>query len=379
MMLLELFAYTADNLSYLQDRVANEAFLTTATQRRSVAGHLQLIGYQMDEGAAAHTWLQFQVRSAHTLTTDYKVSNRPKTASEPVIVFEPLAETRLDPQHNAMRLYTAGNEDCCLPSTAVNAALDGNYPNLRAGDYLVIDDGNGQRDVVRLIGLPRVVDAPVITTPPTSPPGNKITIVAWSSTTPLHHNYSASDVILRGNMAVATHGEITIDDTFTAPAPAAQRLRLPLAAAPLAHLDASTLALVAPAVTGPAVATGSGAGQSAPQSISTLTIEVGDAEWQQQSSLLDSAANAQVYRVEIDDQGRATVVFGQGLSGSRRSAIRTAAARRRADNGNIPCRRWSCRQCRRRYPGAAVSTGGGAHRLVHLCHQSAGGHWRTRS
>src|SRR5271166_5785350 len=45
MMLLELFAYTADNLSYLQDRVANEAFLTTATQRRSVAGHLQLIGY----------------------------------------------------------------------------------------------------------------------------------------------------------------------------------------------------------------------------------------------------------------------------------------------------------------------------------------------
>ena len=40
MMLLELFAYTGDNLSYMQDRVANEAYLSTATQRRSVAGHL---------------------------------------------------------------------------------------------------------------------------------------------------------------------------------------------------------------------------------------------------------------------------------------------------------------------------------------------------
>src|SRR5438874_11214362 len=47
MMLLELFAATADNLSYMQDRVANEAFLGSATQWRSVGGHLALLGYQM--------------------------------------------------------------------------------------------------------------------------------------------------------------------------------------------------------------------------------------------------------------------------------------------------------------------------------------------
>ena len=102
----------------MQDRVANEAFLDTATQRRSVAGHLQLIGYQMDEGASAHTWLQFQVRGLHTLTTITRVSNRPKTASEPVMVFEPLSEAKLDPRHNAIGLYTWGNADCCLPSDA---------------------------------------------------------------------------------------------------------------------------------------------------------------------------------------------------------------------------------------------------------------------
>ena len=90
MMLLELFASTADNLSYLQDRVANEAFLTTATQRRSVAGHLALLGYQMDQGASAYTWLQFQFQGdgAHTLPANFKVSNDAASDSDSVIVFE---------------------------------------------------------------------------------------------------------------------------------------------------------------------------------------------------------------------------------------------------------------------------------------------------
>src|SRR6266704_2334272 len=67
MMLLELFAATADTLSYMQDRVANEAFLSSATQRQSVAGHLALLGYRIDEGAAASTWLQFQVNTTSPL------------------------------------------------------------------------------------------------------------------------------------------------------------------------------------------------------------------------------------------------------------------------------------------------------------------------
>jgi hypothetical protein len=313
MMLLELFAYTADNLSYMQDRVANEAFLMTATQRRSVAGHLQLIGYQMDEGAAAHTWLQFQVLNRHTLTTDFKISNLPKTASEPVVVFEPLAVAKLDPQHNLISLYTAGNPDCCLQSTALGAALDGDYSNLEVGDYLLIDDGKGHRDIVRLTSAPQVADAPIISSPP-PPSGGKITIIQWSSATPLHYDYCAFDVAMRGNMVVATHGETTEDDPFIAPAPG-PRLRMKLASAPLAHLDPSALALAAP-VTEQASLVSAGFTQTAPKSISTLNLQVTDVTWQQQSSLLDSSPDAQVYRLEIDDQGEATVVFGQGGSGS---------------------------------------------------------------
>ena len=311
MMLLELFAYTADNLSYMQDRVANEAFLETATQRRSVAGHLRLLGYQLDEGASAHTWLQFQVNDVQMLTTDFKISNQPRTASEPVVVFEPLTSVRLDPQHNAIGLYTWDNQECCLPPSALGAALVGNYPNLKAGDYLLIEDDKGNNDVVRLISLPQIVDAPF----PTLPPGGKVTIVQWSNATPLHFDYCASNVTVRGNMVVATHGE-TVLDTIIVPPAGPQRLRIPLLNAPLAHLDAATIALTAPITAEPTWPQASMFTQQAPRSLSTLQLQVGGVEWQQQSSLLDSAPNALVYRVEIDDQGSATVVFGQGETGS---------------------------------------------------------------
>ena len=65
----------------------------------------------------------------------------------------------------------------------------------------------------------------------------------WSSATPLHHDYCASNVTVRGNMVVATHGE-TIAETLTVPPFGPQRLRIPLAEAPLAHLDPDTLALI---------------------------------------------------------------------------------------------------------------------------------------
>jgi hypothetical protein len=51
--LVELFAYMADILSYYQDRAANEAFLNTAQERRSVIEHLRLIGYETAPAAAA--------------------------------------------------------------------------------------------------------------------------------------------------------------------------------------------------------------------------------------------------------------------------------------------------------------------------------------
>jgi uncharacterized phage protein gp47/JayE len=62
--LVELFAYMADILSYYQDRIANEAFLTTAQERRSVINHLRLVGYEMVPASAASTTLNLIVGNA---------------------------------------------------------------------------------------------------------------------------------------------------------------------------------------------------------------------------------------------------------------------------------------------------------------------------
>ena len=51
--LLQLFAHMGDILSYYQDRVANESFLSTAQTRRSIIHHLQLIGYRLSTASPA--------------------------------------------------------------------------------------------------------------------------------------------------------------------------------------------------------------------------------------------------------------------------------------------------------------------------------------
>jgi uncharacterized phage protein gp47/JayE len=51
--ILELLAYQLEKLSYYNDRVANESFLSTATQRRSVINHCKLIGYELGWHKAA--------------------------------------------------------------------------------------------------------------------------------------------------------------------------------------------------------------------------------------------------------------------------------------------------------------------------------------
>jgi uncharacterized phage protein gp47/JayE len=52
-LLVDLFAYMGDIILYYQDRIANETFLDTAVERRSVMHLLRLIGYELRPAVAA--------------------------------------------------------------------------------------------------------------------------------------------------------------------------------------------------------------------------------------------------------------------------------------------------------------------------------------
>jgi hypothetical protein len=55
MAILDAAAVVADVLTFYQERIANEGFLRTATERRSVLEMARAIGYELNPGVAATT------------------------------------------------------------------------------------------------------------------------------------------------------------------------------------------------------------------------------------------------------------------------------------------------------------------------------------
>jgi len=68
MTLLELFAYMGDILNYYIDRTANEALITSATQRQTVLQIANLIGYTPTNSTASTVTLTFQNSTASPIT-----------------------------------------------------------------------------------------------------------------------------------------------------------------------------------------------------------------------------------------------------------------------------------------------------------------------
>jgi hypothetical protein len=60
--LIDAWATVLDILAFYQERIANEGYLRTATERRSVLELAREIGYELDPGVAAETYLAFTVQ-----------------------------------------------------------------------------------------------------------------------------------------------------------------------------------------------------------------------------------------------------------------------------------------------------------------------------
>src|SRR2546426_532350 len=62
--LLDAWAMVADVITFYQERIANEGYLRTATERRSVLELARTVGYELSPGVAASTFLAFTVEDA---------------------------------------------------------------------------------------------------------------------------------------------------------------------------------------------------------------------------------------------------------------------------------------------------------------------------
>jgi predicted phage baseplate assembly protein len=104
-MLIELWAYLADILTFYQERIANEAYLPTATQRDSSLRLAELIGYRPSPGAAASALVAFTVAKdkAVTIAGSFRVGSR-ATPERPAAVFETAAAITALGAHSAIPL-----------------------------------------------------------------------------------------------------------------------------------------------------------------------------------------------------------------------------------------------------------------------------------
>lgn len=161
MALVELLAYKADHLSYQQDAIATEAYLSTARRRISVKRHARLVDYYMHDGCNARVWVQIQVNTGTFVGKGTRLLTRISgKESSPTLtdkeyeeamalkpeVFETMHNVDLFEAHNEMQFYTWVNTECCLPKGATMATLQDDRNQrllLRPGDILIFEEELG--------------------------------------------------------------------------------------------------------------------------------------------------------------------------------------------------------------------------------------------
>ncbi len=104
-MLIELWAYLADILTFYQERIANEAYLPTATQRDSLQRLAQLIYYQPSPGAGANAQLALSVepRKVVSVPAGFRAGSK-ATPGNPPATFETQAAITARGEHSAIPL-----------------------------------------------------------------------------------------------------------------------------------------------------------------------------------------------------------------------------------------------------------------------------------
>ncbi|MBW6435150.1 putative baseplate assembly protein [Actinoplanes hulinensis] len=228
--LVELLAYTADQISYQQDAVATEAYLDTARHRVSVRRHTRLIDYPMHDGANARVVVVVDVAEPVTLRPgEYRFAaagghRGSVIEDENALIFEPLDRrpARLWPEHNAIRFWTWEGDQPSLPAGATAATLrdDDRCLRLRPGDVLVLEETRGHRQAVRLLSA----------TPGTDRlSGQTIVEVTWADEDALTHGLDLDESVARGNAILADHGR-TVPVTTSGPRWVTQAVPYPLPA-----------------------------------------------------------------------------------------------------------------------------------------------------
>lgn len=141
--LIDLFAAVADVLSFYNERIGNEMFLRTATERDSVLRLLRLIGYRLGPGLAASAVLAFTLDDGARLPIrrGLKVMSVPGQDERPQ-TFETLEQINADARLNALPAFGAPQPLAPFADGRLRIPILKRPERLLRGDRIVIVGGN---------------------------------------------------------------------------------------------------------------------------------------------------------------------------------------------------------------------------------------------
>jgi hypothetical protein len=147
--LLDASATMADVLTFYQERIANESYLRTATERRSLLELARLIGYELRPGVAASAFLAFTMDEAPGAPPETTVDVGTKVQSIPgpdekAQTFETIEKITARVEWNAIK---PRQSKLTLPVRGDTSIwLRGAATNLKAGDLLLLVGREREKD-----------------------------------------------------------------------------------------------------------------------------------------------------------------------------------------------------------------------------------------
>lgn len=359
--IVEVLAYAADYLCYYQDAVSTEAYLMTARRRISLRRHGRLVDYFLDEGCNARVWVQVEATAGEPVEVPRGTQLLTRaSALQPVlsygseayqqalgvgtVVFETLFPLRVRPEHHRLELYAWGAQEYGLPAGATSAALAGHFPALAAGEVLILEEtaaaAAGRPEIVsqERRHAVRLAAPPALGTDPAT--GDPYTQLEWFPADALPFalpvaagrggRRAAGLAAARGNLVLADQGRTVIELLPPAAVPRLYRPALGEAGlvfraladpARLGALPAAAALEQDPALVLPAVSLSEIDPSCDPDDASdTSTPRPGAETWLPRRDLLASDRFARDFVVEMSDERRARLRFGDGRYGRQPAA-----------------------------------------------------------
>jgi hypothetical protein len=163
--LLDAWAVVADVLTFYQERLANEGYLRTATERRSVLELARLVGYVLRPGVASSVYLAYTIEEDRSVAPPASMKaivpegSRAQSVPGPGELPQPFEtsdalEARTEWNNLQTRLTQPQTRESIFKK--VNAKQNGLYlkgtaTNLKPNDALLIDFGDGRPAPYRVI------------------------------------------------------------------------------------------------------------------------------------------------------------------------------------------------------------------------------------